>query len=447
MDTTESSAAFRSRIVGSGVEAPDQILANPLNWRRHPKHQAEALKGMLRTVGWVQQVIVNRRTGHLIDGHLRVELALREGEPAVPVIYVDLTEAEERLVLAAIDPIGGLAQTDQAMLDDLLRGVSSGDAALDALLDELRSDGAQEAEETGLRGDDDVPTPEQTAVTRRGEVWVLGQHRLMIGDATVPADVDALMDGERADCVWIDPPYNVDYEDSEGRSIENDNLDDAHFRQFLTDAFGCAFAVTKPGCPIYIAHADSEGLNFRLAMRDAGWLLKQCLVWVKDSFTLGRQDYQWQHEPILYGWKPGEAHRWYGDRDKSTVLDDAVDVRRLGKAELLRIIDDYRNAEGTTVLRFGKPKRSELHPTMKPVALVKHCLKNSSRRGDVVLDLFGGSGTTLIASEATGRAARIMELDPIYADVIIRRWEGWTGEAARRSGDGATFDEAAGRTT
>jgi DNA modification methylase len=436
---------FRDRIIGEGTEAPDQILANPLNWRRHPKHQADALEGLLKTVGWVQRVIINRRTGHLVDGHLRVELAMRREEPAVPVLYVDLSEAEEKLVLAAIDPIGGLADTDQTMLDDLLKGIKTGDTALDALLDDLRSDGAQEVEETGNTGDDDIPPAQLDAVSRAGEVWILGEHRLLVGDSTRQADVEKVMAGERADMVWTDPPYNVAYEDSSGRTIQNDSMSGEKFLQFLTDAFGCAFEVTKAGCPIYIAHADSEGLNFRAAMKAAGWDQKQTLVWVKDGFTLGRQDYQWQHEPILYGWKPGEAHRWYGERDKSTVEDDEQpDLKQLGKPELIALVNQYRNAQGSTVIRLAKPKRSELHPTMKPVSLVKLHLKNSSRRGDVVFEPFGGSGTTLIACQAIGRRARVLELDPIYADVIIRRWQGWTGDQALRESDGRPFDELAG---
>lgn len=434
-------SGLRSRIVGEGEEAPDQLLANPLNWRTHPKHQADALEGVLEHVGWVQRVIVNRRTGHLVDGHLRVQVAMRRNEPAVPVLYVDLTEDEERLILATIDPIAGLAGTDQTLLDQVLTGLQTGNDALDALLADLRSDEAELEEEKGRADDDDIPIPRPNPVSKRGDVWILGRHRVMVGDSTAPADVERLMAGERADLVWIDPPYNVAYEDSEGKSIQNDDLEDQVFRQFLRDAFGCAFAVTKEGGPIYIAHADSEGLNFRAAMTEAGWALKQCVVWVKDSFTLGRQDHQWQHEPILYGWKPGAAHCWYGERDKSTVIDDDADLGKLGKAELVAIINDMRNSGNTTIFRHAKPAKSDLHPTMKPVALVKHQIRNSARRGDVVLDLFGGSGTTVIACEATGRRARVMELDPIYADVIIRRWQLWTHQAAHRQADGRAFDE------
>lgn len=437
----DTSNALRSRIVGEGEEAPDQLMANPLNWRVHPKHQADALEGVLENVGWVQRVIVNQRTGNLVDGHLRVQVAMRRNEATIPVLYVDLNEEEERLVLATLDPISGLAGTDQGLLDQVLQGIETGNAALDALLEDLRSQEAADAEETGAVDDDEIPLPDEVAVSARGDVWILGRHRLLVGDSTAPADVETLMDGGLADLVWMDPPYNVAYKDSRGKTIQNDEQDDAAFRRFLVDAFGCAIAVTKNGGPIYVAHADSQGLNFRAAAVEAGWELKQCLVWVKDRFTIGRQDHQWQHEPILYGWKPGAAHCWYGDRDKSTVIDDDADLAKLGKPELIALINDMRNSGNTTVVRFGKPHKSELHPTMKPVALVKHQIRNSSRRGEVVLDLFGGSGTTLIACEATGRAARLAELDPIYADVIIRRWELWTKERAYRASDGAFFDE------
>lgn len=436
-------ALLRSRIVGEGDEAPDQLLANPLNWRVHPKHQADALEGVLEQVGWVQRVLVNKRTGNMVDGHLRVQIALRRNEPTIPVTYVDLTEDEERLILATLDPIAGLAGTDQELLDQVLAGLDAENDALAALLSDLRSDEANAAGQAqGAIGDDETPLPQEKAVSQRGDVWIMGRHRLICGDSEAPADIEALMGGQLADMVWTDPPYNVAYEDSRGRSIEGDKQADAAFRQFLRNALGSALAFTKPGGPIYVAHADSEGLNFRAATIEAGWELKQCLVWVKDSFTLGRQDHQWQHEPILYGWKPGAPHCWYGDRDKSTVLEQ-LDVGGLSAKQLRDLVNELRNLLATSVVRIDKPEKSELHPTMKPVALVKQQLLNSSRTGEIVLDVFGGSGTTLIACEALGRRARLCEKDPRYADVIVRRWEAWTRGQARRMSDGMTFLEAA----
>ena len=228
-------------------------------------------------------------------------------------------------------------------------------------------------------------------------------HRLMCGDSTVITDVEKLMGGEKADLLLTDPPYNVAYEGKteEKLTIKNDKQDDSQFLQFLTDCFSCAFSVLKEGASFYVWHADLEGLNFRLAIKNAGLTLKQNLIWVKNSMVLGRQDYQWRHEPCLYGWKEGAAHNWYSDRKQ------------------------------TTILEFDRPTKSKEHHTMKPIALFAYQLGNSTQRGDLVLDLFGGSGTSIIASEQTGRKCYTMELDEHYCDVIITRWERLTGKQAR----------------
>lgn len=250
--------------------------------------------------------------------------------------------------------------------------------------------------------EEDVPEPPAEPITKPGDLYVLGDHRLLCGDATIVTDVERLMDGEMADLNWTDPPYNVAYtgKTDEALNILNDSMGAEAFRQFLHDAFSNALMVTKPGRPVYVAHADMEGHNFRLAFMSAGWSLRSCLIWAKNSLVLGRGDYHWQHEPILYGWAPGEAHVWYGDRTQ------------------------------TTVLEFDRPTRSTSHPTMKPVGLVEYCIGNSSLQGDRVLDLFGGSGTTLLACENTGRKAYTMELDPRYCDVIVARWKAVTGKKA-----------------
>lgn len=420
---------WKSRIVGQGEESPEHILANPFNFRNHPKIQREALAGALNELGWIQQVIINRTTGHLIDGHLRVDLALERREPAVPVVYVELTEAEEKIALATIDPISAMAEQDQAMLDRILEDIGTvGDDQLQAFLSSLHS--LEDEPEEGNTDPDACPTPRAIHASQEGQVWILGDHRLMVADGTVQANVDRLCDGEAIDLVWTDPPYNVDDHGSDGKTIANDKMSDAKFREFLVALFTTACAVTKPGGPIYIAHADSEGYNFRGAMMEAGWDMKQCLIWRKNSMVLGRQDYQWQHEPILYGWKPGAAHAWYGEFNKKTIIDDAPDLKAMDKQELLNYARLLRNALNTSVIEEDKPARNEDHPTMKPVRLIVHMLKNSSRRGDTVLDLCGGSGSTLIAAEQLGRRARLMELDPVYADVIIRRWQEFTGRTA-----------------
>lgn len=239
---------------------------------------------------------------------------------------------------------------------------------------------------------------------KKGDVWQLGEHRLMCGDSVSLEDVKKLMGGAEADLWLTDPPYNVDYEGGtkDALKIVNDSMSDVEFRQFLVGAYKAADGVMKPGAVFYIWHADSEGANFRGAAKDVGWKVRECLIWNKNSMVLGRQDYQWKHEPCLYGWKEGAGHKWYSDRKQ------------------------------TTVLEFDRPTRNGEHPTMKPLALFAYQMQNSTKEGDVVLDSFGGSGTTLIVAEQTGRKARVMELDPHYCDVIISRWEKLTGKVATR---------------
>jgi DNA modification methylase len=395
---------------------------------------------MLRTVGWVQRVIVNRVTGHIVDGHLRVEVALRRSEPTVPVLYVELSDEEEKVVLAAIDPIGGLAETDQDMLDDLLEGVHTGDTDLDAFLDSLRSGGEVDEVEEGLIDDDDVPDIAVQTVSKPGDVWLLGRHRLMCGDSTNIQHVEKLMAGGKADLVWTDPPYNVAIDGKAG-TIMNDDMGDSQFRDFLLAVYGCYFAVMREGACIYVAHADSERANFTQAYKDSGLKLSQVLIWVKQSATLSRQDFNWQHEPILYGWKEGAGHYFCGDFTRTTVIDDDVDLKNMKREQLIALVNDMRTEAKSTVLRHDRPTKSDLHPTMKPVALVQRMIQWSSRNGEVVLDLFGGSGSTLIAAHKCGRQARLMELDPRFADVIVRRWQEFSGESATLEADGRAFDD------
>ena len=434
---------WENRIVSSGTEDPEQLLANPLNFRRHPAHQKKAMTGVLSEIGWIQDVIVNKVTGHIIDGHLRVELAMQRSEK-VPVKYVELSEHEEKIALASIDPIGALAEQDQAMLDDLIEDIGTvEDDDLSAFLDSMLSDGPDldEAEEEGLIDDDECPDAPPESVIKPGDVFILGEHRVICGDSTNMDDIDKLMAGDQADMLWIDPPYNVDYTGSDGKKIDNDNMDDSAFRQFLRDLFSSCAAVMKAGAPFYIAHADSEGYNFRGAAQESGLDVKKCLIWVKNSFVIGRQDHQWQHEPILYGWKPGAAHKWYGEFNKSTVIDEQPKVNDLDRSELMNLVRELRNTLATTVIREDKPKANGDHPTMKPIRLIGLHLKNSTRRGDVVIDFCGSSGSTLIACEKLGRKARLCELSPTYAQVIVERWQEFTGKDAILEDTGQTFDQ------
>lgn len=272
-------------------------------------------------------------------------------------------------------------------------------------------------------------------ITRRGDVWILGNHRLMCGDSTSPKDVAILLAGDEADLAITDPPYNVNYKDG---SIENDNMDDVSFEVFLRNAFLAMFDSMKPGAAAYIFHADSEGLAFRRAFRNAGFKLAECLIWEKNSFVLGRQDYQWRHEPILYGWKEGAAHYFIDDRTQDTVLlEEERDLESMKKEDLITYIGQLEDffKDKTTVLYENKPARNDVHPTMKPVSLLGRLMKNSSKPGWNVLDLFGGSGSTLMAAEQLGRNAYLMELSEKFCDVIVRRWEEYTGEKAIREAD------------
>lgn len=333
----------------------------------------------------IEDVIVVQTDGSSIVAVQRTDLDLSSDPKAKQLAIADNRSAELGL------------EWDAAILGELAQEMDLQPFFTDGELNSIVPS-STEIEE------DEVPEPPVEPVTKPGDIIILGEHRLLCGDSTVITDVERLMDGEKADLNWTDPPYNVAYEGKtkDALRIENDSMNDETFRQFLQNAFVSALSVTKPGASIYVAHADMEGLNFRSAFTSSGWSLRSCLVWAKNSLVLGRGDYQWMHEPILYGWKPGAAHVWYSDRKQ------------------------------TTLLEFDRPSRSSEHPTMKPVPLIEYCIGNSSKRGDRVLDLFGGSGSTLIACENTKRKAYLMELDPRYCDVIVTRWETLTGKKAER---------------
>jgi DNA modification methylase len=402
---------FRSRIVGEGTEAPDQLLANPQNWRRHPKEQLAALEGMLDTVGWVQRVIVNRTTGHMVDGHARVELALKRDEPQVPVLYVELTEAEERLVLATLDPIGGLAQTDQAMLDDLLQGVESGRAGLDEFLAGLRTPEAVQ----GLTDPDDTPDPPQQAVCQAGEAWLLGRHRIVCGDSTDAAAVAKALNGVKPHLMVTDPPYGVEY-DPAWRARAGVNKNTEKLGKVLNDDradWREAWALF-PGDVAYVWHASLFTREVLDSLEACEFRHRSMIIWCKDRFTLGRGDYHWQHEPAWYVVRGGKTGHYVGGRSQSTVWNiPARDDSGVG------------------------------HGTQKPVECMKRPIENNSSPGQAIYEPFSGSGTTIIACEIAGRACHALELNPPYVDVAVKRWQAFTGQQATLEGDGRTFEEIA----
>lgn len=343
--------------------------------------------------------IVIDSKNEIINGHTRLKAAKKLGIEEVPVIVADdLTEDQIKAFRIADNKVSELAEWDEELLLAELNMIEMDMEQFNIDMSELDFEDSREE----VVEDEFDETPPEEPQAKYGDIYQLGCHRLMCGDSTKAEDVQKLMDGELADLFLTDPPYNVAYEGKtkDSLTIKNDSMDDDSFRQFLVDAFKSADSVMKKGAVFYIWHADSEGYNFRGACRDIGWTVRECLIWNKNQIVLGRQDYHWKHEPCLYGWKDGASHLWASDRKQSTVLD------------------------------FDKPTRNGVHPTMKPIALFDYQIKNNTKGNDIVLDLFGGSGTTIMACEQNGRRGYSMELDPRYVDVIIKRWEDFTGEKA-----------------
>lgn len=419
--TPKAPPALRNRIVGHDNVAPDQLLANPGNFRRHPGEQLDALRGSLDELGWIKQVIVNTTTGHVIDGHARIEEALARNEKTIPVTYVELSPDEERLALAVLDPISEMARQDDDALRDLLKGIEASDARLSHFLEELRGSAGEPFAE-----DLSKLQPPPAPVTKPGDLLILGDHVVLCGDSTDPAAWERLMAAapvRKAHAMWTDPPYNVGYKggpDAPRKRLANDNMSPEDFRTFLSAVFDLALARLEPGGACYVAAPSGPPfLDFGTVLRARG-IWRQTLTWVKHSLVLGRADYHYRHEVIFegnaplaafepedvdlisYGWKPGDSHRWVGGRSLDTVFE------------------------------VPKPSSSEAHPTMKPVALIRPMVEASTLPGHLILDPFAGSGSTVIACEESGRLCAGIELEPEYCDVIAMRWELATGEAARR---------------
>lgn len=376
---------------------------NPRKDLKPEDEEYQKIKKSITEFGYVAPVIVNSNMT-VIGGHQRLKVLKELGYTEVECVVVDLDQKKEKALNIALNKISG--DWDNDKLEELLAELKQTDIDMDITgfsfdeVDEILKDitGSKEDDFDLDQALDEIEEP----ISKRGDVWILGKNRLMCGDSTQKEDVMHLMNSQEADMLLTDPPYNVDYEGktSEALKIENDNMSETEFYNFLLDSFKNMFDSIKYGGSAYVFHADTEGLNFRNAFKLCGFKLAQCLVWVKNTFVMGRQDYQWRHEPILYGWKPGAGHYFVDNRKQSTVLE------------------------------FDKPSRNAEHPTMKPVDLLVYLIKNSSKENDLILDLFGGSGSTLIAAEQTQRRCYTMELDPKYCDVIIKRWENLTGEKA-----------------
>ena len=389
-----------------------------IEYARNPRkndHAVDKIAAAIKEFGF-RIPVVAKSDGLVVDGHLRLKAAKKLGLTEVPVILADdMTEAQIKAFRISVNKMAEFADWDNELL--ALEFSELTDMGFDL---DMTGFTAEEIEaltpeqiEPGLTDEDAVPEVPEQPVTVLGDVWVLGKHRLMCGDSTNVDAVSKLTNGGGVDMLLTDPPYNVAYEGKtkESLTIQNDSMGNDQFRQFLRDAFVTADTVMKKGAVFYIWHADSEGYNFRGACHDAGWKVRQCLIWKKSSMVMGRQDYHWKHEPCLYGWKDGAGHLWATDRKQ------------------------------TTILEFDKPNRNGEHPTMKPVALFEYQMLNNTKGGDLVLDLFGGSGTTMLAAEKHGRHSALMELDPKYCDVIVKRWQDFTGKIATHAETGQPFAE------
>lgn len=438
----------------------ESLIPYANNSRTHDDDQIEKLKNSITEFGFTNPILIDA-DGVLIAGHGRLMAANSLGLKEVPCIELGhLNESQRRAYVIADNRIALDSGWDQDALAKELEFLEGNEFNLDLLgFDnedlEFYFDVEGESEKAGLTDDDAVPEiDEEPPISQYGDVWILGGHRVCCGDSTKVEDLRLLLgDEEACDACWTDPPYNVNYEGGTGLKIQNDKMSSSSFIAFMLSVYKVMALGIKPGGAIYVAHADKEWFAFRDGLINAGFKLAACLVWVKNQFVLGRSDYQWKHEPILYGWREGAAHKWYGGRKNTSVIETTSDLPitvtddggyqvDCGESSLIFRGENITVEEVVgTVVRADKPLKSKVHPTMKPVELILKMLRHSTQVGFSVLDLFGGSGSTLIACEKIDRLARLMELDPKYVDVIIRRWQEFTGLSATRLSDGAKFND------
>ena len=406
----------------------------------------EHIKASIGEFGYIDPIIWNERTGNIVGGHQRYKILVEQGLQELDVVVVDMDEEVEKAANLALNKAVGLWDEDKVklLLDELRMVYDMSDFGFD--MDKYFPPEPQEDNFDADAEYEAIETPE----TQTGDLYILGNHRLLCGDSTKQEDMNRLMDGAEADLVVTDPPYNVNYGDKAdmlneymnhgegGRNINhimNDNMDDASFFNFLLAFYTNTYDHMRTGACIYVFHAETTGHLFREALLGSGLKLAQCLIWAKNAFVMGRQDYQWKHEPILYGWKEGAAHYFVDDRTQSTILALLEkEIESMKKAELVEYAKSLKEKleKFNTVIFENKPQKNDLHPTMKPIHLVGRLINNSSKAGWKVLDPFGGSGSTLIAAEETGRYAYMMEMDPKFCDVIVKRWEELTGKKAKK---------------
>jgi DNA modification methylase len=404
------------------------------NTRTHSEDQVLQIASSIKEFGFTNPILLDDKDG-VIAGHGRIMAAKKLKMDEVPTIMLEgLSEAQKKAYIIADNKLALNAGWDEELLKVEIESLQemNFDISLlgfteDEINDmELNSDDDSEAVNNEFQ--DDIPTIEEAPIIKLGDFIQLGnnyQHTVMCGDSLDSYSVEKLMDGEKADLVWTDPPYNVAIKGKAG-TIKNDDMDDHSFYNFLFAAYLNYYKNIKDGGVIYVAHADSERINFTKAFIDAGFKFSQNLIWNKNSATLSRQDYNWKHEPILYGWKEGAGHYYCQDFKQTTVIEDKIDFNKMTKQELIDYTKNLIKDIKTTVIDYDRPTISELHPTMKPIGLVQHFIENSSIEKEIVLDLFGGAGSTLIACVNSKRYARIMELDEKYAQVIIQRYVDYT---------------------
>ena len=394
----------------------EKLIPYVNNARTHSAEQINKLRSSLREFGFINPVIIDRGF-NVIAGHGRIEAAKAEGISEVPCVFADhLTEAQKKAYILADNRMAMDAGWDEELLRVEIEALQaeSFDVGLTGFDESEIADLFETDSEVKDDGFDVDAELEKPPVTKSGDLWLLGNHRLICGDSTREETYTFLMDGKKANLVVTDPPYNVNYEGSAGK-IKNDNMENGKFYQFLLDAFTNMEKSMADDASIYVFHADTEGLNFRKAFADAGFYLSGTCIWKKQSLVLGRSPYQWQHEPVLFGWKKKGRHQWYTGRKESTIWE------------------------------FDKPKKNGDHPTMKPVPLIAYPIKNSSMSNCIVLDPFGGSGSTLIACEQTDRVCHTIELDEKFCDVIVKRFIEQAGTTENvyvvRDGQTIKFDE------
>lgn len=431
--------------------ATDELIP----YENNPRNNDAAVKAVAESIkqfGFKVPIVIDK-DNVIVAGHTRLRAAELLRLDTVPVIKADdLSEDQVRAFRLADNKTAELADWDMEKLNLELAQLSDFDMAAFGF-DELNdTDDVQEPDDDPDAMADKIEEP----TTQLGEIYQLGRHRLICGDSTDKDVLAKLMDGEEADLLLTDPPYNVAlgqngghairpseakqlHRRTDGLTIDNDSWEtDEEFVKFLVSAFRAALGVIKAGAAFYVWYADTQAMNFRCAAEKAGMQVRQNLIWVKSNFALGRQDYQWQHEPCLYGWKDGAGHYFTDSRTESTVIEDRININKLSKDEMKALLKELlADKQSTTVIHEDKPSKSVEHPTMKPLKLLARQIRNSTRKGEKVLDTFGGSGSTLLTCEQLGRTCYTVELDPKYCDVIIQRWEQATGNKAVRI-DGAT---------